>query len=143
MPYPPAFDASLAALEASRSARLKQNISRLSPAVKQALLESYHPDFRPAASCLLRVGVNAGDGASRELVALLESPARREPDAFDLQPVDYEVDVLVIGAGGTGSAAALTAHQNGASVLLITKLRHGDSNTYGRRRHCRRPSPIP
>jgi len=129
VPYPPAFDASLAALEASRPARLEQHIPRLSPAAKQALLEAHHPDFRPTVSRLLRVGVNAGDRAPRELVALLESPARLAPDALDLQPVDYEVDVLVIGAGGAGSAAALIAYQNGASVLLATKLRHGDSNT--------------
>lgn len=129
MPYPPDFDASLSALEASRPTRLQQDIPRLGRADKHALLEAHHPDFRPAASGVLRVGINAGDRAPRELVALIESPSRLDPGEFDLQPVDHQVDVLVIGAGGAGSAAALAAHQNGASVLLATKLRYGDSNT--------------
>ena len=90
MPYPPAFEASLAALKASRPARLGQSIPRLDLADKQTLLEAHHPDFRPTASDLLHVGANAGDRAPRELVALLESPSRLDPDALDLQPVDYE-----------------------------------------------------
>jgi succinate dehydrogenase/fumarate reductase flavoprotein subunit len=43
--------------------------------------------------------------------------------------VDYETQVLVIGSGGAGLAAAITAQENGADVLLATKLRMGDSNT--------------
>ena len=38
-------------------------------------------------------------------------------------------DVLIIGAGGAGSAAALLAREQGAKVLMVTKLRHGDANT--------------
>jgi len=41
-----------------------------------------------------------------------------------------ECDVLVIGGGGAGTAASLLAVENGAkSVILATKLRHGDANT--------------
>ncbi|MEO5350977.1 MAG: FAD-binding protein, partial [Magnetococcus sp. YQC-3] len=39
------------------------------------------------------------------------------------------VDVLIIGGGGAGTAAALTAAEAGLQVVLATKLRHGDSNT--------------
>lgn len=34
---------------------------------------------------------------------------------------DEEIDVLVVGAGGAGLAAALSASEKGASVLLIEK----------------------
>jgi succinate dehydrogenase / fumarate reductase flavoprotein subunit/L-aspartate oxidase len=40
-----------------------------------------------------------------------------------------ETDVLVIGGGGAGCAAALAAAESGAKVMLATKLRLGDSNT--------------
>ncbi|MGH9891579.1 MAG: FAD-binding protein, partial [bacterium] len=63
----------------------------------------------------------------RELAALLEgdSPV---PKDLNLTPA-HQADVLVIGGGGAGSAAALHAHQGGAKVILATKLRLGDSNT--------------
>ncbi|GAI83791.1 unnamed protein product, partial [marine sediment metagenome] len=38
---------------------------------------------------------------------------------------------LVIGCGGAGASAALLAQENGANVLLVTKLRLGDANTVG------------
>ena len=37
--------------------------------------------------------------------------------------------MLVIGGGGAGASAALLARENGAEVLLATKLRFGDANT--------------
>jgi succinate dehydrogenase / fumarate reductase flavoprotein subunit len=52
-----------------------------------------------------------------------------DPKKFDLSNVTHEVDVLVIGGGGAGCAAALTANELGARVLLVTKLRLGDANT--------------
>ncbi|HDQ98740.1 MAG TPA: FAD-dependent oxidoreductase, partial [candidate division WOR-3 bacterium] len=42
---------------------------------------------------------------------------------------DRECDVLIIGGGGAGVAAALVAQAEGADVLLVTKLRVGDANT--------------
>ena len=52
-----------------------------------------------------------------------------DPDAFEIGEPDYDVDVLVVGGGGAGASAALVAQEHGASVLLATKLRLGDSNT--------------
>ncbi|MEF9673022.1 FAD-binding protein [Pseudomonas sp. PCH446] len=48
--------------------------------------------------------------------------------------------MLIIGGGGAGCAAALTAVEHGAHVILATKLRLGDSNTVMARRYtgCRR-----
>ena len=39
------------------------------------------------------------------------------------------MDVLVIGGGGAGSSAAIEAHEAGANVMMVTKLRIGDANT--------------
>ena len=64
-----------------------------------------------------------------EVAAVLESKSRLLPKAIDLSKTDYSADVLVIGAGGAGTAAALSAQEQGLSVLVATKLRHGDSNT--------------
>jgi succinate dehydrogenase / fumarate reductase flavoprotein subunit len=68
------------------------------------------------------VGPNKGDHAPDELAELLEGNSPVDPDAVDLEAVDYDVDVLVLGGGGDGAAAALSAQENGAKVLLATKL---------------------
>jgi succinate dehydrogenase/fumarate reductase flavoprotein subunit len=128
MPYPQEFQASLNALIASRSQRLEKHIPKLDLAAKQNLLEQHHPDFKLEEGREIRIGPCKGERAPKELVAVLESRGVLDPDFVDLLP-DVETDVLVIGGGGAGSAAALFAQQAGASVLLATKLRHGDSNT--------------
>ena len=38
-------------------------------------------------------------------------------------------DKLIIGGGGAGSSAAIEAHEAGANVMMVTKLRIGDANT--------------
>ncbi|NLO84504.1 MAG: flavocytochrome c [Clostridiales bacterium] len=43
--------------------------------------------------------------------------------------VEMEADVVIIGAGGAGLAAAVTAHQNGASVIVLEKLNKVGGNT--------------
>ena len=57
-------------------------------------------------------------------------------DEFDLT-ADYTTDVLVVGGGGAGCAAALHAHGAGAKVILATKLRLGDSNSVMAQGACR------
>mgnify|MGYP001157799273 FL=1 len=42
---------------------------------------------------------------------------------------DREIDVVVIGYGGAGSAAAITAHDAGAEVLILEKNANGGGNT--------------
>ncbi len=129
MPYPESMRPSLKLLEATRAARLQEIIPRMDPEEKTALLQEFHPDFRAEGMREVRVGPNTGDRVPNEFADQLEARSRIDPDAFDLTTVDYEVDVLVIGGGGGGSTAALVAQEHGASVLLVTKLRHGDSNT--------------
>ena len=129
MSYPIEMESSVKKVEASRGQRLGQSFPRLAFAEKAQLLETYHPDFRMAEKKEIRIGPNQGGMAPKELVALLESPSRLNPDAVDLKKVDYETDVMVIGAGGAGVTGALFAKEQGAEVLLATKLRLGDSNT--------------
>ena len=51
-------------------------------------------------------------------------------DKINLQKIDYDVDVLIVGAGGAGASAAIEAFKTGAKVMIATKLRFGiDANT--------------
>jgi succinate dehydrogenase / fumarate reductase flavoprotein subunit/L-aspartate oxidase len=94
----------------------------------EELLKQHHPDYYADSIVTLQVGANKGDKCHRQLADLLQSDARIDEADLAGAPVK-ETDVLVIGGGGAGCAAALEASQNGASVVLATKLRLGDSNT--------------
>ena len=111
----------------TRDTRQAQTLPKYSPAERDTLIKKYHPDHRESAYRPIKFGPNEGELTVRELAALLEgeSPV---PDDLDLTPA-HTVDVLVVGGGGAGCAAALHAHAQGAKVLLATKLRLGDSNT--------------
>ena len=60
---------------------------------------------------------------------MLHSNSRLLKEQVDLSKLDYDVDVLVIGGGGAGASAAIEAHEAGADVMIVTKLRIGDANT--------------
>ncbi|SDV47076.1 FAD-binding protein [Chitinasiproducens palmae] len=94
----------------------------------QALLADFHPDRQPGAMVSLRVGASAGQQCPASLAALLEADSLLEDVDIAGAPVQ-DADVLIIGGGGAGCVAALTAARAGARVLLATKLRLGDSNT--------------
>lgn len=129
MGYPEYLRRSIELVNRTRRERLKQEIPRLKVEERSALLKAYHPDFRPEASQVLRVGPNKGDKVPKELAVLLEAEPRVNCRQIDPSRADFTVDVLVIGGGGGGAAAALIAKEHGARVLLATKLRMGDSNT--------------
>jgi succinate dehydrogenase / fumarate reductase flavoprotein subunit len=101
----------------------------MSPAEKQQILQQFHPDYKPEGMRELRVGPGKGRRTPHELADLLEAHSLLKDTELDLEEVDYDTDVLIIGAGGAGSAAALLAREEGAQVLMVTKLRHGDANT--------------
>ena len=126
------FVESKAVVESSRQERRKQQPAALSADATQALLSTYHPDYRSDAYQTLRIGANKGDRTVRELAALLEagSPLSSKGDASTVSLTPAErVDVLILGGGGAGAAAALEATAAGANILLATKLRLGDANT--------------
>ncbi len=129
--YPAYMEESIRKVEVSRERRLKETFPRLTDEEKTALLEKYHPDFIEESMRKLQVGVNKGEPTPIELADLLEGNSRVNPDKIDFSKIDYNVDVLVIGCGGAGASAALLAQENGAKVLITTKLRLGDANTVG------------
>lgn len=129
--YPAYMEDSIRKVEASRERRLKETLPRLTDEEKTALLEKHHPDFIKESMRQLQIGVNKGEPTPNELADLLEGNSRVSPDKIDLGKIDYDVDVLVIGGGGAGASAALLAQENGAKILLTTKLRLGDANTVG------------
>ena len=91
--------------------------------------QAFHPDYKDAAFETIKIGPNKGQKAPAELVHLLHSNSRLTKEKIDLQKIDYDVDVLVIGGGGAGASAAIEAHEAGADVMIVTKLRIGDANT--------------
>lgn len=96
---------------------------------RKVRLEKYHPDYREGGLRELKMGPSKGYALASEVADLFESRSRVDPDKIDLDEVHYETDVLVIGGGGAGTAAALIAQEHGARVIIATKLRHGDANT--------------
>ncbi len=129
MSYTSEMRESIAKVEASRSRRLNERFPSLSAEERQAILKKFHPDYIAAAMRTLRLGPNKGDKTPNELADLLEARPLIDPYTFDLNRVDLETDVLIIGGGGAGASAALLAQENGAEILLATKLRFGDANT--------------
>ncbi len=116
-------------VEATRKERLHQEFPPLSADAKKKLLEEFHPDYKDEVFRTLKVGPSKGQRTPKEYANVLEAYSAIDPKSFDLSKVDHDVDVLIVGGGGAGAAAALVAQEQGADVLLVTKLRLGDSNT--------------
>ena len=120
---------SVAKVEAAREANIALEPRRMTAEEKEALLKKYHPDYREDNFGIIKVGKNAGEKAPLELIEMLEANARVSQLEVNLDKIDYDVDVLVIGGGGAGSSAAIEAHEAGKNVMIVTKLRIGDANT--------------
>ncbi|MDD4877014.1 MAG: FAD-binding protein [Dehalococcoidales bacterium] len=129
--YPAYMQESIRKVEATRDKRLKETLPRITDEEKTLLLQNNHPDFIQESMRELLVGPNKGERTPNELADLLEGNSRINPDKINLNKIDYDVDVFVIGCGGAGASAAILAQENGAKVLLSTKLRLGDANTVG------------
>ena len=127
--YSERFTDSIKAVEAARAKNIAYEPARMTAQEKDDLLKAYHPDYKESEFSELKIGPNKGEKVPHELAAVLQANSRINPSEIDLSKVDYDVDVLVIGGGGAGSSAAIEAHEAGANVMIVTKLRIGDANT--------------
>lgn len=71
----------------------------------------------------------AGDLERAAGTGLVVEPPLRVADAADLA-WDEEADVVVVGFGGAGAAAALEAREQGADVLVVERFEGGGSTAY-------------
>ena len=129
MSYPTHMSKSILRVEASRATRLHESFPMMLPDEKQSILQEFHPDYRVEGMREIRVGASKGQRMPVELADLMEGASHLTSGLLDLEQIDYDTDVLIIGGGGAGSSAALLARENGAQVTMANKLRHGDANT--------------
>ncbi|MBQ3919907.1 MAG: FAD-dependent oxidoreductase [Oscillospiraceae bacterium] len=120
---------SLKKVEANRAANAALEPERMTAEQKDQVLMTYHPDYIESEFEVLKIGPNKGEKVPHQLADLLQAHSRIDPAKIDLEHPKYDVDVLVIGGGGAGSSAAIEAHNGGANVMIVTKLRIGDANT--------------
>ena len=127
--YSEQFKESLAKVEAAREKNIALEPARMTAEQKEKVLASFHPDYKVDEFAVLEIGPNKGDKVPKELAEILQAHSRIKADSVCLENPDYEADVLVIGGGGAGASAAIEAHEAGAKVMVVTKLRMGDANT--------------
>lgn len=127
--FTPEMLESIKKVEATRAERMGMEPRRMTAEEKDTLLKAYHPDYKAEGFKEIAVGPNKGQKAPAELADLLNSNSRLLEEDIDVDKIDYDVDVLVIGGGGAGASAAIEAHEAGAGVMVVTKLRIGDANT--------------
>ncbi len=127
--YSEQFNESLKLVEASREKNIALEPTRMTAEQKEQVLASFHPDYKVDEFAVLTVGPNKGDKVPKELAEILQAHSRITAEDVCLDCPDYETDVLVIGGGGAGASAAIEAHEAGADVMVVTKLRMGDANT--------------
>jgi len=120
---------SIKKVEATREERMGVEPKRMTAEEKETLLKKYHPDYRKDGFVEIKVGPNKGEKIPVELGGLLHANSRLLEQNIDLNQIDYDVEVLVIGGGGAGASAAIEANEAGADVMIVTKLRIGDANT--------------
>jgi len=125
----PKMQESIKKVELAREKNITLTPRRMTAEEKEELLKTYHPDYKEEQFRDLRFGPNKGEKVPLELADLLESSSRLLSTPLNLAEPDYDTDVLIIGGGGAGCAAAIEAHNNGTKVTVITKLRMGDANT--------------
>ncbi|MDD2959616.1 MAG: FAD-dependent oxidoreductase [Lachnospiraceae bacterium] len=127
--YTENMQASVKKVEATRAERLGMEPRRMTAEEKDTLLQKFHPDYRKEGFAEIKIGPNKGEKAPAELSHLLHSNSRLLGVDLDLNKIDYDTDVLIIGGGGAGASAAIEANEAGADVMIVTKLRIGDANT--------------
>lgn len=130
--YPEYMQGLLKLVEKTRPDRVGKALRAMNAEEKQQILRDWHPDYKMDQKRKLKIGSSAGELMPHEVADTLEAHPVIRPGDIDLSNVAYDVDVLVIGAGGAGLSACLTAIEHGVApdmVLMIQKFRLGDANS--------------
>ena len=133
--YPEYMRDSLKLVDETRQKRLeieksgKPVFAPMTAEERDDVLNKFHPDYKKESRRVVHIGPNKGEEITTEVADILESHSRIRQELFNLDKPDYETDILIIGAGGAGCAAAIIAMQNGAKSIISTKLRMGDANS--------------
>ncbi|MBL3590795.1 MAG: FAD-binding protein [gamma proteobacterium endosymbiont of Lamellibrachia anaximandri] len=135
--YPDYLKDSLEKVNQTRSKRLelaksdKPVYPPMNAAEREDVLSKFHPDSASSARSRIRIGPNKGEKLTTEITDLLEAHSMVDPKRMEasLANPDYETDMLIIGGGGAGCWAAITAIKNGIKPMIATKLRLGDANS--------------
>ena len=130
--YPEYMQESLRKVEETRSRRLKATFPAMTAEEKEAVLREYHPDWKVEQKRAIHFGPSAGALMPHEVADILEAHPSIKPSDVDLNYVVHDVDIMIIGAGGAGLSAALSALENGVEpdqILMVQKLRLGDANS--------------
>jgi len=131
--YPEYMQESITKVVESRARRLSgTGIKPMTAEERQQILEKFHPDWKPNMKRSISIGPSKEMMVPHEVADIIESHSRIKSSEIDLNNVDYDVDVLIIGGGGAGLSAGLIANENGVpadSILLVQKLRLGDANS--------------
>ena len=130
--YPDYMQESLRLVAETRAGRFGKDFTPMTAEQRQQILEKFHPDWKPAGKRTLAIGPSKGMIIPHEVADILEAHPMVKPKEIDLSKVDFDVDVLIIGAGGAGMSAGILANENGIPadrILMVQKLRLGDANS--------------
>ncbi len=130
--YPESMQESLRLVEKTRPDRVGKALPEMTADEKEKILQDWHPDFKSDQKRALKIGPSKGMLVPHEVADNLEAHTIIKPGDIDLSNIDYDVDVLIIGAGGAGLSAAFLAQENGIpteKILMVQKLRLGDANS--------------